>query len=229
MRPSLQGALSLVLAAAGMGSGPARADAQPQAAAAFAIAPGRLPRVATIDQRFQSYNVEMAEIIGGNFWKPYGPGGEVAKSPAAPLGQGVAGADPNLFQAMPPLDTANPRLRRLAAALGPAYVRISGTWANFGLLPRLGHAATGQGAARLQRRPDEGRMERSRRLRPCGRCGAGVVLHDQPGRSRRRRCLDARPGAEMARVHQSGRRQDRGGGVLQRADHAQLRRSAEGL
>lgn len=130
MRPSLQAALSLVLAAAGMGSGPARADAQPQATAAFAIAPGRLPRVATIDQRFQSYNVEMAEIIGGNFWKPYGPGGEVAKSPAAPLGQGVAGADPNLFQAMPPLDTANPRLRRLAAALGPAYVRISGTWAN---------------------------------------------------------------------------------------------------
>jgi len=31
-----------------------------------------MPRVATIDARQQSYNVEMAEVIGGNFWKPYG-------------------------------------------------------------------------------------------------------------------------------------------------------------
>jgi len=30
----------------------------------------------------------------------------------------------------PPLDLSNPRLRKLAAALGPAYMRVSGTWAN---------------------------------------------------------------------------------------------------
>ena len=72
----------------------------------------------------------MAEIIGGNFWKPYGPGGTVAAPSGTPLGEGVAGKDPNLFQALPPLDTANTRLRKLAAALGPAYVRMSGTWAN---------------------------------------------------------------------------------------------------
>ncbi|MGC4049112.1 MAG: hypothetical protein QM757_06305 [Paludibaculum sp.] len=29
-----------------------------------------------------------------------------------------------------PLDLANPRLRKLAAALAPTYVRVSGTWAN---------------------------------------------------------------------------------------------------
>ena len=35
-----------------------------------------------------------------------------------------------MFQARPPIDLSNPRLRRLASALGPAYVRVSGTWAN---------------------------------------------------------------------------------------------------
>ncbi|MFD2378902.1 hypothetical protein ACFSTJ_17455 [Ottowia pentelensis] len=36
----------------------------------------------------------------------------------------------DLYQYRPPIDLSNKRLRRLAAALGPAYVRISGTWAN---------------------------------------------------------------------------------------------------
>ena len=94
------------------------------------IQPGSLPSIGVIDERFQSYNVEMAEIIGGDFWKPYGPDGKVATPSSAPLGQGVVGQDPNLFQALPPLDTANTRLRKLAAALGPAYIRVSGTWAN---------------------------------------------------------------------------------------------------
>ena len=34
------------------------------------VQPQQLRRVASIDPRFQSYNVEMAEIVGGNFWKP---------------------------------------------------------------------------------------------------------------------------------------------------------------
>jgi heparanase len=101
----------------------------PRAAAAAEIQPGHLPRIGAVDERFQSYNVEMAEIIGGDFWRPYGPGGKVELQPAAP-GKSAAGRDAKLFQAVPPLDTANPRLRKLAAALGPAYVRISGTWAN---------------------------------------------------------------------------------------------------
>src|SRR5436309_9416902 len=41
-----------------------------------------------------------------------------------------AGMDPNLYEYRAPIDLANPRLRKLAAALGPAYVRVSGTWAN---------------------------------------------------------------------------------------------------
>jgi hypothetical protein len=35
-----------------------------------------------------------------------------------------------MFQKRPPIDLSNARLRRLAAALGPAYMRTSGTWAN---------------------------------------------------------------------------------------------------
>jgi hypothetical protein len=34
------------------------------------IASGALPRIATIDERYQSYNIEMLEITGGKFWKP---------------------------------------------------------------------------------------------------------------------------------------------------------------
>jgi hypothetical protein len=38
--------------------------------------------------------------------------------------------DPRLYEYRPPLDLANTRLRKMAAALAPAYVRVSGTWAN---------------------------------------------------------------------------------------------------
>jgi hypothetical protein len=106
------------------------AAAAPQAAHSVEIQPAHLPRIASVDERFQSYNVEMAEITGGDFWKPYGPGGEAEKQQAAAVGGQPVWHDTSLFQAFPPLDTANPRLRKLAAALGPAYVRVSGTWAN---------------------------------------------------------------------------------------------------
>src|SRR5947207_8482222 len=35
-----------------------------------------------------------------------------------------------MFEARPPIDLTNTRLRKLTAALGPAYLRVSGTWAN---------------------------------------------------------------------------------------------------
>jgi Glycosyl hydrolase family 79, N-terminal domain len=77
-----------------------------------------LPRVATVDPRFQSYNIEMVEVTGGPFWKPY-----VASQP-----QTTANAD--RFAARIPIDLHDGRLRRLATALAPAYLRVSGTWAN---------------------------------------------------------------------------------------------------
>src|SRR3954463_3387226 len=35
------------------------------------IAVDKLPGIATVDERYQSYNIEMAEPTGGQFWKPY--------------------------------------------------------------------------------------------------------------------------------------------------------------
>jgi hypothetical protein len=92
--------------------------------AAFAdglsIKPASLPRIGTVDERFQSYNVEMVEVTGGRFWRPYG-----AVSTATPTG-----TKPDLFAYRPPIDLTDARLRKLAAALAPAYMRVSGTWAN---------------------------------------------------------------------------------------------------
>lgn len=66
--------------------------------------------VATVDERFQSYNIEMVEVTGGQFWGPYDGAGAMMDRP--------------------PIDLSSERLRNLARALGPAYIRVSGTWAN---------------------------------------------------------------------------------------------------
>src|ERR1700693_6043725 len=93
---------------------------------------GKMPAIGTVDERFQSYNIEMVEVIGGRFWKPYGSTTNKSKAqePAPKEDFTPAGIDPNLYQYRAPIDLSNPRLRKLAAALGPAYVRVSGTWAN---------------------------------------------------------------------------------------------------
>jgi hypothetical protein len=94
--------------------------------------PAKMPAIATVDERFQSYNIEMVEVIGGRFWKPYGSTTNESKvQESAPQnGFTPAGIDPNLYRYRVPIDLSNPQLRKLAAALGPAYVRVSGTWAN---------------------------------------------------------------------------------------------------
>ena len=38
---------------------------------AASINPASIPRIGTVEERFQSYNVEMLEVTGGRFWKPY--------------------------------------------------------------------------------------------------------------------------------------------------------------
>jgi hypothetical protein len=95
------------------------------------VTPSSMPRIGAIDARFQSYNIEMIEVTGGKFWKPYRshPGAPVAQPPHSGSGT-PPGMDSDLYQYRPPVDLGNARLRKLAAALAPAYVRISGTWAN---------------------------------------------------------------------------------------------------
>jgi hypothetical protein len=104
------------------------------------IAPSSLPKVTTIDDRFQSYNMEMLEVTGGRFWKPYKAIGTAP--PAAPpktlqesTPESLLG---DLFAYRAPKDLRNARLRGLAAALGPAYLRVSGTWANSTYVPAEG-------------------------------------------------------------------------------------------
>jgi hypothetical protein len=86
------------------------------AAGELSVAPASMTRIGTVDERFQSYNIEMVEVTGGRFWKPY---------PSARF-------DPHSdhYEQRRPIDLGNPLLRKLAAALAPAYLRVSGTWAN---------------------------------------------------------------------------------------------------
>jgi heparanase len=95
------------------------------------LVPGRMARVATVDARFQSYNVEMVEVTGGRFWAPYNSDPDKAEpQQAPPPAQAAPGLDSTMFRMRPPADLTNARLRALAAALGPAYMRVSGSWAN---------------------------------------------------------------------------------------------------
>ena len=87
-----------------------------------------MPRLGSVDERFLSFNIEMLEVTGGRFWKPYN---QKPDTQPAPSQSGTpTGMSADMYQYRPPLDLANPRLRKLAAALAPAYVRVSGTWAN---------------------------------------------------------------------------------------------------
>src|SRR5262249_25948705 len=113
-------ALRAGIVAAGLAAGCASCAA----AQTVALAPASMPRIGTVDTRYQSYNVEMIEVTGGRFWRPYGP-----HFPGPP-GAAASGKKPALLASRAPTALAAPRLRKLAAALGPAYVRISGTWAN---------------------------------------------------------------------------------------------------
>ena len=90
-----------------------------------------MPRVGTIDERYQSFNIEMLEVTGGRFWAPY----KQAERSTGSAGQTQrlvtpAGMDPSMYRYRAPINLSNPRLRKLAAGLAPSYVRVSGTWAN---------------------------------------------------------------------------------------------------
>ena len=104
-----------------------------QVKTAIAIAPSTMPKLGTVDPRFVSYNIEMVEVTGGRFWKPYKSAVD-SQNPSKPATSAEAnqqvGIDPSLYQYRPPINLANPRFRKLAEALGPSYVRVSGTWQN---------------------------------------------------------------------------------------------------
>lgn len=106
-------AVAAALTAAALGSATG-APARPEASAL-----SRLEKVGEVDPRFLSYNIEMVEVTGGNFWRPYSVTPKAGGDPVAAT-----------KSYRPPVDLTNRKLRHLAAALAPSYVRYSGTWAN---------------------------------------------------------------------------------------------------
>ena len=86
-----------------------------------------LEKLHSVNPRLISYNVEMTEVTGGTFWKGYTEaqidGTEAVPAPDFSKGMGA------MHQWYEPIDTKNPRLIKLAKALGSCWVRVSGTWA----------------------------------------------------------------------------------------------------
>ena len=86
--------------------------------------------VRTVDERMMSYNIEMTEITGGTFWKAYTPeqiAGTEEFTVSGELTDFTAMED--LMQYYPPINLYDEKLRKLAKGLGPAWIRISGSWA----------------------------------------------------------------------------------------------------
>src|SRR5260370_18318848 len=77
----------------------------------LSITPETMARIGTVDERFQSYNVEMVEVTGGRVWKPYGSNTSDVYS--------------DLYAHRAPIALTNVRFRRLAAPLAPSSVRAT--------------------------------------------------------------------------------------------------------
>jgi hypothetical protein len=71
MSKSILGGCAIVL---GLGVAACTADkrqTEAQVNSTLSLSPAAVTRVGTVDDRYQSYNVEMLEVTGGRFWKPY--------------------------------------------------------------------------------------------------------------------------------------------------------------
>ena len=92
--------------------------------------PSKLRLLRSVDERLVSYNIEMTEVTGGTFWKAYTPGQIAGKEEfkvSGELDDFTSMAD--LMQYYPPINLYDEKLRKYAKALGPAWIRVSGSWA----------------------------------------------------------------------------------------------------
>ena len=128
----------------------------------------------------------------------------ILKQPAPPATSTGSGDtpgrhDPAIYQYLPPIDLTNRRLRKLAAALGPAYVRTSGTWANTTYFPIP--------ISRPRRHPRSSTVyhppavEEPDRLWERGRCAHRHFIRDELGNARCGGRLDDRAGPSVSRLH----------------------------
>jgi heparanase len=115
----------LTLVACNSGNGPSgNTDSS-----AISINLKEMKHIGTVDERYQSYNVEMVEVVGGRFWKPYHLMDSLP-SLAAGSTYDVSQKNNAMYRQLSPINLADKRLMNLAKGLAPAYVRVSGTWAN---------------------------------------------------------------------------------------------------
>lgn len=92
------------------------------------IVPEQLIEIRTVDERMVSYNVEMTEVTGGTFWREYTKE-QIAGTEKFPEITDFTQMG-GLMQVYEPIDLTTERIRTLTKRLGPAYVRVSGSWAS---------------------------------------------------------------------------------------------------
>ena len=97
-------------------------------AATVKLNPSALKELRKVNPCLMSYNIEMTEVTGGTFWKEYTPAQIAGTEEFPPIKdlREMAG----LMQVYPPIDLSGEKVRRLARAFGPVWVRVSGTWAS---------------------------------------------------------------------------------------------------
>ncbi|MEE0510760.1 MAG: beta-glucuronidase [Peptococcaceae bacterium] len=95
------------------------------------LASNNLNVIRRINPLMMSYNVEFAEVTGGTFWKTYTPEQVAGTKPFSvePTTDGIEAMYKDLMQVYPPINLYNEKLRKLTKELGPAWIRVSGTWA----------------------------------------------------------------------------------------------------
>lgn len=83
-----------------------------------------------VNERMMSYNIEMAEVTGGTFWKEYTPEQITgkAKVPAVTIGKECFTTMREVMQYYSPADLRKKLLIKLAKRLWSAWVRVYGTW-----------------------------------------------------------------------------------------------------
>lgn len=91
------------------------------------VDPAAFPFVRTIDERYQSFQVGMSQLTGGQTWSAYS---SPTKVPQTPNPEAALGDRSSVYEMRLAADLTNSRLLKLAAALGPFYVRYGGTTSN---------------------------------------------------------------------------------------------------
>ncbi len=131
------------------------------AAKANKIAPATLARVGTVDERFQSYNIETVEVTGGRFWKSFA---SIDKMKAedkskAPEITAPGGMNPSLYEYRPPIDLSKCAPAQAGCGVGPCVCARKRDVDEFDLLSGFGCACSRDTAGGLQQRVDAGRVE----------------------------------------------------------------------